>query len=69
MSVTGTRSLGFAIHSAEEGGYWARADDYAIFTQADDLDGLARMILDAAACHFDDWDENPRQIVWRFGDE
>ena len=60
MSATGVNSLVFLIHQDEDGGYWAEAEGHAIFTQGETLDELSAMITDAAACHFDDWEEYPR---------
>jgi hypothetical protein len=44
----------FVVEEPPEGGYTARALGEAIFTEADDLDGLHRMIRDAVRCHFDE---------------
>lgn len=44
----------FVVEEAPEGGYTARALGEAIFTEADDLDGLHEMIRDAVRCHFDE---------------
>ncbi len=43
----------FIVEEAPEGGYTARALGPAIFTEADDLDGLHEKIRDAVHCHFD----------------
>jgi hypothetical protein len=39
---------------ADEDGYTAKADNYSIFTEADDLETLKEMIKDAVNCHFDE---------------
>jgi hypothetical protein len=44
----------FVVEEAPEGGYTARALGEAIFTEADDLDGLHASIRDAVRCHFDE---------------
>jgi len=43
----------FPVQESLEGGYQARALGYSIFTEADSLDELKKMIRDAVACHFD----------------
>ena len=43
----------FEVREAEEGGLWARALGYSIFTQGEDWDELRRMVRDAVACHFE----------------
>ncbi|NLL09346.1 MAG: 2-oxoisovalerate dehydrogenase [Methanomicrobiales archaeon] len=51
----------FLVEEAEEGGYIARSFHHSIYTQADTLDELREMVLDAVACHFDD-DDTPNLI-------
>ncbi len=46
----------FLVEESPEGGYEARAPGYSIFTQAETLDELKRMALDAVRCHFDESD-------------
>jgi len=43
----------FEVREAEEGGFWARALGYSIFTQGEDWDDLRKMVKDAVACHFE----------------
>ena len=43
----------FLVEEAQEGGYLARALGESIFTEADTLDKLRKMIRDAVSCHFD----------------
>lgn len=43
----------FAVVESPEGGYEARALGYSIFTEADSLDDLKKMVRDAVNCHFD----------------
>jgi hypothetical protein len=42
----------FSVEEAPEGGYTARALGAAIFTEADDMEGLREAVRDAARCHF-----------------
>ena len=42
----------FVAEKAPEGGFIARALDYAIFTEADDWDELQEAVQEAAYCHF-----------------
>ncbi len=44
----------FLVQEAPEGGYTARALGASIFTEADDLDELRKMVGDAARCHYDE---------------
>ncbi|MER3399358.1 MAG: 2-oxoisovalerate dehydrogenase [Chloroflexota bacterium] len=44
----------FLVEESPEGGYEARALGYAIFTQADTVEELRRMVQDAVRCHFDE---------------
>lgn len=41
------------VRESPEGGYEAKALGAAIFTEADDLDRLKAMVVDAVKCHFD----------------
>ncbi len=43
----------FAVEESPEGGYEARALGYSIFTEADTLEDLKKMVRDAVNCHFD----------------
>ena len=51
----------FDVSESPEGGYEARALGYSIYTQADTLDELREMVLDAVRCHFDE-DSRPHLI-------
>ncbi len=51
----------FQVWESAEGGYQARAVGHAIFTEADDWEGLREMMRDAVLCHFDER-EAPRSI-------
>lgn len=44
----------FIVEEAPEGGYTARALSESIFTEADDLPALHKMVRDAVNCHFDE---------------
>ncbi len=50
----------FEVEETEEG-FIARAIGYAIFTQADSLEELRKMVIDAVKCHFDE-KEMPKVI-------
>ena len=52
----------FVVEEAPEGGYIARALGVSIVTEADDLDGLKRQVIDAVHCHFADDPHPPRLI-------
>lgn len=52
----------FEVRDAEEGGYFARALGYAIFTQADTWDELRTNAVEAATLHFEDSKEQPKLI-------
>jgi hypothetical protein len=52
----------FEVRDAEEGGLWARALSYSIFTQGEDWEELRRMVRDAVACHFEHESERPKVI-------
>ncbi len=41
------------VEEAREGGYTAKALGESIFTEADTIDKLKKMIRDAVPCHFD----------------
>lgn len=43
----------FLIEEAPEGGYTARALGESIFTEADTIDELKKLIKDAVSCHFE----------------
>lgn len=44
----------FLVEESVDGGYEAQAPGYSIYTQADTLDELRQMALDAVRCHFDE---------------
>ena len=44
----------FVIEESNQGGYEARALNYSIFTEADDLESLKSNIIDSVKCHFEE---------------
>ncbi len=55
----------FLVEDAPEGGYCARSLSESIFTEADTLQELRDMVLDAVKCHFD-VDQVPKLIRLHF---
>ncbi len=51
----------FLVEDDPDGGYTARALSESIFTQAEDLDSLKKMIRDAVDCHFTE-EQKPKVI-------
>jgi hypothetical protein len=51
----------FLVEESAEGGYEARALGYSIYTQAEDMNELRNMVIDAVRCHFEE-EEMPRVI-------
>lgn len=51
----------FLVQQAPEGGYTARALGESVFTEADTLPELRKMIQDAVHCHFDE--ENMPKVI------
>lgn len=43
----------FIIEESKEGGFEARALDYSIYTEAEDIESLKEAVKDAVLCHFD----------------
>ena len=46
----------FVIEESSEGGYEARALGHSIYTEADTIEDLKKMIRDSVQCHFDEKD-------------
>jgi len=44
----------FIVEEAPEGGYTAKAVGESIFTEADTVDELRKMVREATLCHFED---------------
>ncbi|MBI5218757.1 MAG: 2-oxoisovalerate dehydrogenase [Bacteroidia bacterium] len=51
----------FLIEPSEEGGFISRALGHGIFTEADTIEELKKMIIDAVKCHFNS-EEMPKMI-------
>jgi hypothetical protein len=56
----------FEIRDADEGGLYARALGYSIFTQADSWDELRANVLEAVSLHFDDAASRPRLVQMHY---
>ena len=56
----------FEIRDAEEGGYFARAVDHAIFTEAETWAELRDNIVEATSLHFEDDLTSPRVVHLRY---
>ena len=52
----------FVVEESPEGGYEARALGYSIFTEAESLEGIRKMVRDAVACHFNESERKPLLI-------
>ena len=52
----------FIVEEDPEGGFTARALGEAIFTEAESMDELRRMVRDAVLCHFPDEAARPKVI-------
>jgi len=48
------KEIVFLVEESQDGGYFARAVNQSIYTQADTIEELKPMISDAVRCHFDD---------------
>jgi hypothetical protein len=55
----------FLVEEAPEGGFTARALEFSIFTEADNLEELREMVRDAVGCHFEEA-EKPKVIRLHF---
>ena len=55
--------LTFEVHHADEGGFWARALNHAIFTQADTWHELCANIREVTVLHFEQSDARPRIVT------
>jgi hypothetical protein len=56
----------FEIRDAEEGGLYARALGYSIFTQAESWDELRSNLLEAVSLHFEDATTRPRLVQMHY---
>jgi len=48
------KEIVFLVEESQDGGYFARAVNHSIFTQADTVEELKPMISDAVRCYFDE---------------
>lgn len=48
------KEIVFLVEESQDGGYFARAVNHSIITQAYTIEELKPMISDAVRCHFDD---------------
>lgn len=55
----------FIVEEAPEGGFTAKAIDFAIFTEADTMEELRILIKDAVSCHFE-IDQRPKLVRLHF---
>lgn len=55
----------FLVEEAPEGGYTARALDASIFTEADNIKELHKMVREAVLCHFEEG-QTPKIIRLHF---
>ncbi|MEH1780833.1 MAG: 2-oxoisovalerate dehydrogenase E1 subunit beta [Nostoc sp.] len=53
----------FLVEDDPDGGYTAVALTESIFTQADDIEVLREMVVDAVHCHFPNEENRPRRIL------
>ncbi len=56
----------FEVRDAEEGGLYARALGYSIFSQAETWDELRASLLEAVSLHFEDAAMRPRLIQMHY---
>ncbi len=56
----------FLVEEDPEGGYNAKALGENIFTQADTMQELKEMIIDAIDCHFDEATKKPKIVRLHF---
>lgn len=54
-----TTEIVFLVEDTPEGGYTATALGESIFTEADDLESLKKMVKDAVYCHYDNLEMRP----------
>ena len=60
-----TTEVVFLVQESQGGGFEARALTTSIYTEADTLDELKKMIRDAVSCHFSK-DERPKLVRLHF---
>jgi len=54
--------LVFQVENDPDGGFTAKAVGASVFTQAETLEDLKRMVRDAVACHFEDPAGRPSMV-------
>ena len=52
----------FEVRDAEEGGYYAKALGYSIFTDGSNWDELRANVLEATSLHFEEAEVQPRLV-------
>lgn len=52
----------FEVRDADEGGYYARALGYSIFTQGETWDELRTNVLEATSLHFEEEPVHPSMV-------
>jgi predicted RNase H-like HicB family nuclease len=62
LAILSCMELIFEVRDAEEGGFYARALGYGIFTRAETWEELRANVLEAASLHFEDGPVQPRLI-------
>jgi len=65
INLSSMNELLFVVEEAPEGGFIAKAVGEAIFTEADTVEELKKMVIDAVRCHFED-DDQPKLIRLHF---
>ena len=55
----------FLVEDSQDGGYSAKALNYSIFTDADDISSLRKNIQDAILCHFEE-NQHPKVVRLHF---
>ncbi len=56
----------FEIRDADEGGLYARALGYSIFTEAENWEELRANVLEAVSLHFEDAEVRPRLVQMHY---
>ena len=56
----------FEIRDADEGGFYARALGYGIFTEAENWHELRANVLEAVSLHFEDATVRPRLVQMHY---
>jgi len=57
-----TKEIIFLVEEDPEGGYFARALGYSIFTQGETIEELKQNVKDALECHFERKEDVPKVI-------